>query len=134
MKVCMQNDTGELSKLLVSLKGEEYCYLTTIGRVTGNPHEIEIWFGAENTSLYLFSGGMDRSDWVKNLLKNPTVKIRIAEHTFTGIARLVKDEAEETLARNLLADKYKEREADGSLSVWAQTALVVGIDVSSSRS
>lgn len=134
MKVCMQNDTGELSKLLVSLKGEEYCYLTTIGRVTGKQHEIEIWFGADNTSVYLLSGGMDRSDWVKNLLKDSTVKIRIAEHTFTGIARLVKDEAEETWARNLLADKYKEREADGSLSVWAQTALVVGIDVSSSRS
>ena len=128
----MQNDTGDLPELLARLKDEEYCYLTTTGRVTGKPHEIEIWFGAENISLYLLSGGMDRSDWVKNLLKDPTVKIRIAKHNFTGTARLVKAEVEETWARNLLADKYKEREADGSLSVWAQTALVVGIDVSSS--
>jgi hypothetical protein len=28
----------------------------------------------------------------------------------------------------MLADKYKEREADGSLSEWARTALVVGVD------
>jgi len=31
------------------------------------------------------------------------------------------------MARILLADKYKERESDGSLSEWARTALVVGI-------
>ena len=127
----MQNDTGELSKLLVSLKGEEYCYLTTIGRVTGKQHEIEIWFGADNTSVYLLSGGMDRSDWVKNLLKNPTVKIRIAEHTFTGIARLVKEEKEETMARYLLAEKYQEWETGRTLSEWARTALPVAIDLSS---
>ena len=23
---------------------EQYCYLTTTGRVSGRPHEIEIWF------------------------------------------------------------------------------------------
>ena len=24
--------------------GEQFCYLTTTGRVTGRPHEVEIWF------------------------------------------------------------------------------------------
>ena len=28
-----------------ALAGESYCYLTTRGRVTGQPHTIEIWFG-----------------------------------------------------------------------------------------
>lgn len=27
-----------------TLRGPEYLYLTTIGRRTGSPHEIEIWF------------------------------------------------------------------------------------------
>jgi len=131
MKAHMQNDSGDFSKLLASLKDEEYCYLTTTGRVTGKPHEVEIWFGANNTSLYLLSGGMDRSDWVKNFLKNPTVKIRIAEHTFTGIARLVGEEKEETMARYLLAEKYQEWESGRTLSEWARTALPVAIDLSS---
>ena len=126
----MQNDTGDLPELLASLKDEEYCYLTTTGRVTGKPHEIEIWFGADKISLYLLSGGMDRSDWVKNLLKDWTVSVRIAEHTFTGIARLVKEEKEETMARYLLAEKYQEWESGRTLSEWARTALVVAIDVS----
>jgi deazaflavin-dependent oxidoreductase (nitroreductase family) len=108
---------------------EPYCYLTTTGRVTGNPHEIEIWFGLNDNTLYLMSGGRDKSDWVKNIKKNPSVSVRIAGQTFKAAARVVTDKEEETTARNLLADKYNERESDGSLSEWARTALVMGIDI-----
>jgi len=121
---------NDLTSILAPLAKEEYCYLTTIGRVTGNPHQIEIWFALHDNSLYLMAGN-HRSDWVKNLLKDPNVTVRIAKHSFTGIARLVKDEQEEMMVRNRLADKYKEREADGSLSEWAQTALPVAIDLQS---
>ena len=103
----------------------EYCYLTTRGRKTGNPHEIEIWFVIHEGSLYLMSGGMDGSDWVKNLLKEPHVTVCVDGQTFPALAR-VQNEKDEKIIRNLMADKYKEREADGSLSDWAQTALVVG--------
>lgn len=129
----MKKLPGKPQDLLVSLKDQEYCYFTTTGRVTGKPHEIEIWFGLDDSTLYLMSGD-GKSDWVKNLQKNPAVTVRIAKHTFNATARLVKVEQEEMLARNLLADKYKEREADGSLSEWARTALVVGLDVASSTS
>jgi hypothetical protein len=81
--------------------------------------------------------GDGKSDWVKNLRKTPSVTVRIAKHTFSGTARIIiedGDEQEQMLARNLLADKYKEREADGSLSEWAQKALVVGIDMNSVES
>jgi deazaflavin-dependent oxidoreductase (nitroreductase family) len=122
-----------MMKPLNDLKQEDYCYLTTTGRVTGNPHEIEIWFGLNEDTLYILSGGMDKSDWVKNLRKNPVVTLRIAKQTFNATARIVEDEAEQMLARNLLADKYKERESDGSLSEWAQSALVLGLDVDSEK-
>ena len=112
---------------LNDLKHEEYCYLTTMGRITGKPHEIEIWFGLNDFTLYLLSGGGIKSDWVKNLLKVSNVSVRIADRTFLATARMVKEEKEESMARILLADKYKERESDGSLSEWARTALVVGI-------
>lgn len=125
--------TGNELPSLDSLKDEEYCYLTTTGRVTGNPHQIEIWFGSKNNSLYLLSGGLDKSDWVKNLMKNPAVTVRVGGRTFPALARLVKDEAEEMSARNMVADKYNERESDGSLDEWARTALVVGIDVNPSH-
>ena len=111
------------------LASEEFCYLTTTGRVSGNPHEIEIWFGMKGDSLYLLSGGGHKSDWVKNLAKNPNVTVRIGQHRFTATGRLVQSAEEESSARTLLADKYNERESDGSLSEWAQSALVVGLDI-----
>jgi len=123
------DDNPQKIELLLSrLKKEDYCYLTTIGRVSGRPHEIEIWFGLQNSIIYLMAGDHG-SDWVKNLLKDPKGTVRIAQHHFTGTARLVRDEQEEMMARNLLADKYKEREADGSLSEWAHTALPVAIEL-----
>ena len=121
---------NETNTFLSSLAGEEYCYLTTTGRVSGRLHEIEIWFGLRDNTLYLLSGGGDKSDWVKNLLKNPAVTVRIGKHTFTGTARLVKEKVEDTLARYLLAEKYQEWEEGKTLSEWARTALPVAIDLS----
>jgi len=117
---------------LSDLRKEEYCYLTTTGRVSGKPHEIEIWFGLNERILYLLSGGKDKSDWVKNFMKDSKVSVRIAKQTFAGTARIVNDEKEDTMARYLLAEKYQEWEAGSTLSEWARTALPVAIDLSSS--
>jgi deazaflavin-dependent oxidoreductase (nitroreductase family) len=111
-----------------ALGQEEYCYLTTTGRVTGRPHEIEIWFGLRGKTLYLLSGS-ETSDWLKNLLKNPAVRVRIATHTFTATARLVSDKDEDLTARYLVAEKYQEWEEGRTLSRWAQTALPVAINL-----
>ena len=111
------------------LADEEFCYLTTIGRVTGRPHEIEIWFalGDPGRTLYLLSGGRDRSDWVKNLRRNPEVTIRIDGERFDGRARIVEDEEEDDLARQLLVEKYERN--PGSLANWRLTALPVAVDL-----
>jgi len=59
------------------LANENFCYLTTIGRKTGKPHTIEVWFARENGILYLLSGGGASADWVRNLRKTPAVRVRI---------------------------------------------------------
>ena len=114
---------------LERLAGEDYCYLTTTGRVSGRPHKIEIWFGVSGGALYMMSGGGQRADWVKNALKTPSVRVRIADRRFTGTARLVTDPDEEWRLRNLLATKYDEREPDGTLDEWARAALPVAVDM-----
>ena len=121
---------NNVTTLLSNFSAEEYCYLTTTGRVTGNPHEIEIWFAVHDTSLHLMAGGKYESDWVRNLLKNPSVSVRIANQTFAGTARIVTDETEEREARYALAEKYQEWEEGKTLSHWAKTALPVAIDIS----
>lgn len=118
---------------LERLSKEEYCYLTTRGRVSGHPHEIEIWFGVMDGRLYLLSGGGYESDWMKNLMKDSHVSVRIAKQTFSGSARIVEDKKEELKARRLLAGKYEGWKQGEPLSEWAQTAVVVGIKLAASQ-
>jgi deazaflavin-dependent oxidoreductase (nitroreductase family) len=106
---------------------EEYCYLTTVGRVSGRPHEVEMWFSLHGSTLYMLSGGRDRSDWVKNLRRNPKVSVRIAGETFACKARIVTEAVEDELARRLLVEKYERR--PGSLSNWRRTALPIAVDL-----
>ena len=44
-----------------SLADEQFCYLTTTGRVSGEPREIEIWFALEATTLYMLAGGREKA-------------------------------------------------------------------------
>ncbi len=126
----MTDQLGDLS----ALAGEEYCYLTTTGRVSGRPHRIEIWFGMRDHTLYLLSGGGDQSDWVKNMRVHPTVTVELGKHTFTAQTRVVSDEQEDALARRLLAGKYQEWREGRPLSEWARTALPVALDLVHTRS
>jgi deazaflavin-dependent oxidoreductase (nitroreductase family) len=112
---------------LRALTDEDFCYLTTPGRVTGRPHTIEIWFALDGEILYMLSGGRDGSDWVKNLQRTPEVTVRIANERFEGHARVVEDAKEDELARRLLIEKYERN--PGSLSNWRRTALPVAVDL-----
>ncbi len=118
----------DVAALLNSLAGEEYCYMTTTGRITGKPHEIEIWFGVMDDKLYLLSGGGEKSDWVKNLKKAPAVTVRIGKRNFIGNAKIQTNVPKDAPIRKLMAHKYNEIEG-GQLSKWARTALPVEIDL-----
>ena len=121
--------TCSLMPDLRALAEEDFCYLTTTGRVTGRPHEIEIWFALvpETQTLYMLSGGGDRSDWVKNLRHNPEVMVRIAGERFGGRAREAKGAEEDELARRLLVEKYES--SPGRLESWRRRALPMVVDL-----
>jgi deazaflavin-dependent oxidoreductase (nitroreductase family) len=90
----------------MEIPDEQNCYLETTGRVTGRAHEIEIWYAARDSTLYLLSGDADRTDWVKNLKKEPRVRVRIADRTFTGSAVVIAGTDEDQIAHEIIAAKY----------------------------
>lgn len=106
---------------------ESFCSLTTEGRRTGRAHTIEIWFAARGRTIYVLSGGGERSDTVRNLRADPAVGLRIGKRAWSATARVVEDPAEAALARRLVPEKYAEWE-DG-LEAWAESALPVAIDL-----
>ena len=117
-----------MSKELLELANEDFCYLTTTGRISGRPHTIEIWFAIHEQTLYMLSGGRDKSDWVKNALQNPTVQVKINSTLFTGTVRLITGIEEDALARKIVFEKYAPRSSD-NLVDWSRTSLPVAVDI-----
>ena len=112
------------------LAAESVCYLTTIGRVSGKPHTIEIWCALQGDVLYLLSGGGDGADWVKNIRKGPAVRIRVGSRTVGAKARIVRGATkEDAAARELLDGKYMGWREGKRLSSWARGALPVAVDL-----
>ena len=105
----------------------DFCYLTTTGRRTGNPHTIEIWFAVDDGIAYLLAGGGDASDWVRNLRANPTVGLRLGERDMIARARVVEDPEEDRRARELVYEKYAPRSS--GLEGWRDEALPIAIDL-----
>jgi deazaflavin-dependent oxidoreductase (nitroreductase family) len=106
----------------------DYCYVTTRGRTSGNPHTIEIWFALHEDRVYLLAGGGDQSDWVRNIRREPGVGLRLGGADMICRARVVEDPDEDALVRLLLLEKYAGRSED-DLGEWAGTALPVAIDL-----
>lgn len=110
------------------LAHEEFCYLTTTGRITGRPHRIEIWFALHEETVYLLSGDRDRADWVRNLMVSSDVVLEIGERKRITRARVLEPGTEEDdRARRLLVDKYQPGYGE-DLSGWRRTSLPVAID------
>ncbi len=118
------NDTHDLS----AHANDDFCYLTTTGRVSGRAHTIEIWFALSGRTVYMLAGGGDSADWVKNARRDPRVTLRLGAREHSGTARAVAAPDEDALARRLVVDKYQPREED-DLSAWGRTALPVAVDL-----
>jgi deazaflavin-dependent oxidoreductase (nitroreductase family) len=64
-------------------------YLTTIGRRTGLPREIEIWFVVYRDHFYQFAETGEAAAWIKNIRSNPEVTLNIGERQFGAMARVL---------------------------------------------
>ncbi len=117
-----------MSPMHEALAAQSFCYVTTTGRLSGTPHRVEIWFAAapDADTIYLLSGGRDRSDWVRNLVASPSCTVEIGADTFNGYGRVIEGMAEDGAARQLVYEKY--RRAD-DLETWRDEALPVAIDL-----
>jgi len=82
---------------LDSVADKQVLYLTTVGRWTGLPREIEIWFVVWRERLYLFAETREAAGWVKNIRRNPKVIVRIGEWHIEATARVLDRNADRKL-------------------------------------
>ncbi len=86
-----------LKESIQPLAGEEFLYLTTIGRKTGLPREIEIWFIICRERFYLFCEHGEAAGWVRNIRRSPKVSVRVGDRRVEATARVLDREREPQL-------------------------------------
>ena len=99
-----------------ALDREPYLYLTTTGRRSGQPREIEIWFTHRAGRFYVIAEHTT-SQWVQNLRTDPNVQVRVAGKAFAAQARIL---SSKTDSRALQAVQTRSREKYG----WGEGLVV----------
>jgi deazaflavin-dependent oxidoreductase (nitroreductase family) len=95
----LKKTNRNLSSKTNNFDREQYLYLTTRGRRSGLPREIEIWFTHRDGRFYLIAE-FPTSHWIQNLQAHPEAQVRIADENFTARARIV-SETEAELHRTI---------------------------------
>jgi deazaflavin-dependent oxidoreductase (nitroreductase family) len=86
-----------------------YLYLTTTGRATGKSREIEIWFVESQARFYILAEHLHEAHWVKNIKRDPRVRVRLGRRSFEASARVLdynRDRKAWLTAQRLAREKY----------------------------
>ena len=109
MKKTNPDSSSKVSKL------EQFLYLTTTGRKTGHPREIEIWF-TERSGRYYVIAEYGTSQWVQNVRASADVRVRVGETSFAARARILSVERDRELLRAV--QELSRRSMDGEREPW----------------
>lgn len=94
------------SHSLVSLNRKSLLELTVVGRKTGTPRTVKIWFVATQDRIYVSSGRGSNSQWVKNLKQTPAVTCQIGATRFQGVAVWLEEKRVQDTVFPLFFRKY----------------------------
>lgn len=87
----------------------QYLYLTTVGRITGEPRQIEIWFVQCEGKFYVLAEHFHKAQWVRNIARNPLVHVRVGDREFDATARAIDEQSEPEIwqtVQRLSLEKY----------------------------
>ena len=94
--------------------------LKTKGRKTGKEHTVWAKAVTYNDMIY-FSRRNPNSDWLKNAITHPQVKVEFDGRRFSGLARLVE---EENLSQKISSLKYTEKSRQKEARVVLEIKLI----------
>ena len=97
-------DANALSRLR-RLAGKSTLILTHYGRKSGKPYEVKIFFVVNGDQLFIGTANVERQ-WVRNVQKNPRIKLSIGGEKFEAEARFLADPAERERALAAVWRKY----------------------------
>ena len=96
----------EVATALARIHDASTAEITTVGRKTGKPHTRPVWFVVDDGKIVVQAGKDGKSDWYRNLKKNPAVTIRQGEYQFRTRAVPVEDAGRVDAIHKLFLKKY----------------------------
>jgi len=81
------------------------CKLVTIGRKTGMPRRVTIWFAFDGDEVVL-TGGIDGPQWYRNIRASEDVELRIGRYRLAGRARAIEDGPDIEVVRQCFVRRY----------------------------
>ncbi|NJL94316.1 MAG: nitroreductase family deazaflavin-dependent oxidoreductase [Anaerolineae bacterium] len=87
------------------MSDEVFFYLETVGRRSGQPHEVELWFVPHGGCFYMVAEGREQAHWVQNLLQQSSVRFRVGQAALfqPGRARTINPTGNPELAATVAA-------------------------------
>jgi deazaflavin-dependent oxidoreductase (nitroreductase family) len=73
------------------LIGKLILLLTTTGRKSGRPRVTPLQYEDVDGAIYLGAARGQQADWVRNILADPRVTVRVGARQFSGIAEIISD-------------------------------------------
>ena len=88
-----------------------FLYLTKVGRVSGLPRTIEIWFVEHASCLYAVAERREQAQWVRNIQNDPSVRFRVGRREDSrperpGVARIVREPELVAAVASRMDNKY----------------------------
>lgn len=106
------------------LATQPYAYLTTTGRRTGRPREVELWFALADDGATVILMTEVPTQWYRNLRARPACSVRIAATTLAGHAELPAPGSDaEASARAAMVAKHGDDVPSGD--PWREAGLPV---------
>lgn len=78
--------------------------LVTRGRRSGKPRYTGLNYARDGDVVYVMSGFGERTDWIRNLVADPHVEVRIGRQRWAALAAIVSDPVRRARAIGLLMD------------------------------
>jgi deazaflavin-dependent oxidoreductase (nitroreductase family) len=97
-------DSG-LARRLAAIARVKTTTLTHIGRKSGKPYRVTIWFTVDGDHINLYTMDMKRQ-WIQNVKANPKVALRIGNETLHGQLTEITDPTEMKRTVELMRKKY----------------------------
>ena len=113
----------------LALKNDLVIDITTIGRKTGKPRRLEIWFHNMDGELYITGSPGKKRDWLANLIATPEFTFHLKQSLKADIPARATPIFDEPSRRDILARIIEKLGGGRDLEAWVESSPLVSFEL-----